>query len=122
MEDTIKDPPQLTPDDRRSMIQQAEAAKARMFTATGNNHAHNFNSQLTSSPLVDEGYIVVSAHLDKQMMTKIKAGEYVDFGKLIPKDRVIDDDGRMELCVRNGWTFWMSVTNSVSINNFAKWE
>ena len=99
------------------MIQQAEAVKARMFATTGNKYVN-----LTPSALVDEGYIVVSTHLDEQMVKKIKAGDYVEFGKLIPWDKVIDNEGRMELCVRNGKTFWMLVSNTVSINSFARWE
>ena len=103
----------------RAMIQQAEAAKACMFAATGNNN----NPHLVSpSVLIDEGYIVVGAHLDDQMISKIKAGEYVDFGKLIPRDKIIDDDGRMELCIRNGKTFWMPAINTIAINSFARWE
>ena len=100
------------------MIQQAEAAKARMFAATGKDRSNFF---LSPSAVIDEGYVVVGAHLDETMVGKIKRGEYVDFGKLLPRDRIIDE-GRMEMFVRNGKTFWMPASSSVNINNFAKWE
>ena len=74
------------------MIQQAEAAKAHMFANTGKAN-QLFNSSTAPTALVDEGYIVVGAHLDEAMVAKIRNGEYVDFGKLIPKDRVIEEDG-----------------------------
>ena len=74
---------------------------------------------MSPTAIVDEGYIVVGAHLDEAMIGKIKNGEYVDFGKLIPRDRMIDEEGRMELCIKNGRTFWMPVSNAVSISNFS---
>ena len=107
-----------TPDDRvHDMIQQAEVAKARMFANTGKAH-----QMLNPTAIVDKGYVVVGAHLDDQLVEKIKAGSYVDFGKLIPRDKVIEDEGRMEMYVKNGCTFWMPVTHSVHIGNFGKWE
>ena len=113
----------LTADERvPNMIQQAEAAKARMFATTGNDSSQINKNIISPTAIVDEGYIVVGAHLDEAMVNKIKVGDYVDFGKLIPRDRMIDDDGRMELCIRNGRTFWMLVANTVSINNFSRWE
>ena len=82
-----KDEEQLAPEERvRDMIQQAEAAKARMFAATGNKQL------ISASAIIDEGYVVVGAHLDDQMVAKIKKGEYVDFGKLIPRDRVVEEE------------------------------
>ena len=101
----------------RDMIQQAEAAKAHMFVATGKNQL-----LCTASAIIDEGYVVVGAHLEEQMINKIKNGDYVDFGKLIPRDKVVEEDGKMEMYVRNGKTFWMPASNSVNINGFSRWE
>ena len=37
------------------------------------------------------------------MQNRIISGEYVDFGKLIPRDRILaEDDARMELTLKNG--------------------
>ena len=115
--------PQQTPEDRvRDMIQQAESAKARMFANAGNKSSQLSNQMLTPSALVDEGYIVVGAHLEEQLVNKIKVGDYVDFGKLIPRDRNLDEEGRMEMFVKNGKTFWMPASTSINISNFSKWE
>ena len=54
---------------------------------------------------------------------KIQKGEYIDFSKLIPRDKVVvEEDSRLELVVRNGRTFWTPVTPGVTINNFQRWE
>ena len=69
-------PQEGLPEDRvRAMIQQAEAAKARMFANTGNendmiNYANPINV-IAPTAIVDEGYIVVGAHLDEVMINKI---------------------------------------------------
>ena len=78
------------------MIQWAEAAKARMF-------ANTFANQVISpTAIVDEGYIVVGAHIDEQLVAKIKVGDYIDFGKLLPRDRILEEnEGRMVKMVRH---------------------
>ena len=35
---------------------------------------------------------------------------------------MIEEEGRMEMFVKNGRTFWMPVNNGVNINNFGHWE
>ena len=78
---------------------------------------------ITPSALVDESYIMVGVHLDDVMVSKISKGEYVDFGKLLPRDQVVaEEDGRMEMYVKNGKTFWSPVSAAVVINGFPKWE
>ena len=73
--------------------------------------------------MVDESYVVVGAHLDENMVSKISEGKYVDFSKLIPHDRIVaEEDVRMEMVMRNGRTFWSPVSSGVIINNFGKWE
>ena len=74
---------------------------------------------------IDESYSVVGAPIDESIRSKIACGEYVDFGKLLPKDRVLmKEDGRMELVIKNGKTYWVpaSAADVVVINNFSKWE
>ena len=61
--------------------------------------------------------------MDETTCAKIVKGEYVDFGKLLPKDRIlVEEDGRMELVIKNGKTFRVPAADGVSINNFSKWE
>ena len=118
------------------MIRKAEAAKVKIFATPGKQNftnIYNFNqggvnqgepNQLLSpSALVDERYFLVGAHLDEQLVLKIGKGDYVDFSKLFPRDRVVaEEDSRMELVVHNGKTFWVPMVSSVNINSFSKWE
>ena len=56
---------------------------------------------------------------------KIISGQYVDFSKLIPKDKIlVEEDGHMQLVIKNGQSFWVPVSESesININNFSKWE
>ena len=140
-------PPQMqsemtTQERIQHMIKEAEKSKARIFATQGITpfetnineyaspqliHANGENNypinQVTPTAVYDEGYIVVGAHLDETIVSKISRGNYVDFGKLLPRDRVsMEDDGRMEMYVKNGRTYWAPVSFSVSINSFARWE
>ena len=78
------------------------------------------------STSLDEDYIVVGNHIDKSMRNKIANSEYVDFAKLIPRDRFIsgEEDHCMEMVNRNGMSFWMPVADrgGMVISNFSKWE
>ena len=99
----------------------AENNKAVIFPKTGKDS--NLNNFCTTA-MMDEEYLVIGAHIDESMQQKITNGEYVDFGKLLPKDKIVtsDEDSRLELVIRNGKTFWLPVTESVQINSFSKWE
>ena len=51
--------------------------------------------------------------------------EYIDFAKLLPKDRITKtDDHRLELVYKGGATFFSPVSDRelTSINGFSKWE
>ena len=72
----------------------------------------------------DYDYIVIGGHVDNMLQEKIMAGAYVDFCKLLPKDRITseEDNGRMDLVVRNGKAFWIPISDGITINTFSKWE
>ena len=61
---------------------EAENAKARIFPKTGNVK----NDHTTA--MMDEEYFVIGSHIDEAMQQKIIKGEYVDFGKLLPHDKM----------------------------------
>ena len=62
-------------------------------------------------------------HLDNAMKERIINGDYIDFGKLLPKDRVLaEEDERLELIIKQGRTFWSPVSESVTINLYSRWE
>ena len=59
--------------------------------------------------MVDEQYSVVALHVDEATYNKIVTGQYVDFAKLIPKDKIDDEDEVLQLVRRNGQTFYAPV-------------
>ena len=110
-------PPRVpTPEERANqLVKEAEAAKARIRPTTGK---HKLNTAQ-----IDENYIVVGNHLDTLTTEKIERGEYVDFGKLVPKDRVmVQEDQRLEMVIRGGKTFYVPVSDSTEITSFSRWE
>ena len=65
----------------------------------------------------------MGSHADQLTQEKIKREEYVDFSKLLPKDKIfVEEDSRLELVIRNGQTFWSPVSETITINSFNKWE
>ena len=99
-------------------VRDAEAAKVKVFNSTGENH-----KSIEAVVWMDQDYLLVGNHVDKSTQIKIIRGEYIDFGKLLPKDKVLtEEEVRMELVIKNGRSFWTPISESVVINNFAKWE
>ena len=79
----------------------------------------------SASTAIDNNYIIMGGHLDQAIQDKIKKGEYVDFARLLPRDRVVQDDHRMELINKGGQTYFVPVIDRDSagvINSFTKWE
>ena len=120
---------QMTPEEKAEQnIIEVEAAKAHMLLKPkGRSTSQNAEVELDRNKLsiaeMDEEYLVVAGHVDKLTQGKIIRGEYINFGKLLPQDRVItEEDGRLELVIHNGKTFWVLVSETVTINNFSKWE
>ena len=75
--------------------------------------------------MVDKDYLLVAAHVDSVTLGKIVTGDYVDFAKLIPRDKVLqEDDQCLEVVVRGGRTFWVPAADCEvqSIHNFSKWK
>ena len=112
------------------LIQQVEQAKARMMDVPGRNFLNqeqiNRNTgDLLHSVIVDEGYSAVANHLDDNIRRTIMTGGYVDFAKLLPKDRIaLEEDTRMEMVNRGGMSFWIPVSDrtSVGITSLTRWE
>ena len=52
---------------------------------------------------IDQDYQLVGSHIDDLTRNKIIKGDYVDFSKLLPKDRILAEEGEhLELVVRQG--------------------
>ena len=116
------------PEERREttpgeeIIREAEASRVRIFTTSGKGDLL-IGSVEHRPPVVDENYLVVGNHVDVNTQEKKKNGEYIDFARLVSKDRIgSDDDHRMELVIRGGQTYFVPVSErEVSgISNFNK--
>ena len=117
-----RSPPLLSAEEKADrMIWEAEEAKAKLFTPQG--RCRLLRQQLRHNEYkftvkIDEDYSVIGGHVDSALQQKIARGEYIDFGRLIPKDKMLPDDDtdRFELTVKNGKTYWSPVTETVNIN------
>ena len=64
---------------------------------------YDMQNDFVHSSMVDETYQLVGSHVDANTQEKIMQGKYVDFSRLIPKDRVLmAGDSRYEMKVRDG--------------------
>ena len=94
----------MEPNRSEKVIREAEQNKARMF-ATPGNVVLNWcqSSEAIKSASVDENYLVIGAHVDALTQQKIVNHKYVDFAKLLPRNRIgKEEDHRMELVNRGG--------------------
>ena len=76
------------------------------------------------SSLMDEDYQLVASHVDEQTRQKIVQGEYVDFVKLIRKDRCTEEEEQKMIMVnKGGLSYWVPMTDrSQSISSYYKWD
>ena len=83
-------------------IREAEAAKARILTTPGS-PPNLVNNDFLRSVMMDDDFMLVGSQVDEITYTKIIEGKYVNFGKLIPKDReTVEEDQRLEMVIRGG--------------------
>ena len=83
--------------------------------------------KLAHSVFVDEEYSIVGEHIDSNLRDRIVAGEYIDFARLLPRDRLAfqEDGQRMEMINKNGMSFWLPIrdrSEGARITNFQRWE
>ena len=72
---------------------------------------------------MDKNYKVVGTQLDQNIRNKIVNYEYVNFAKLIPRDRVAqEEEQRLQMYLKNGVPYYLPVTNNISIMSFSHWE
>ena len=100
------------------MIREAEQSKARIYGPTGRKFS-------CTDDKIDDDYLTVAAHLDTAICDKIVKGEYIDFAKLIAKDKIInDEDSRMEMINKGGVLYWVPVSEreKTEIINICWWN
>ena len=110
-----------------AMIRESEASKIRTEQTPGKGDSQVPMSYL-QAVYADEEYLVMGSHLEQSTIQKIINHEFIDFGKLLPRDRLQveeEDHQRMELVNKNGMTFWSPIKNRDATNgitNFSRWE
>ena len=88
--------PGTSMDEGERIIRQNEANKARLYAAPGNsNMPDNCTNMVTGS--IDDNYLVIGNHVDYVTQQKIVAGEYIDFARLLPKQRFVEDENKLEI-------------------------
>ena len=120
-----------------SFIWQAEKSKAKLLGVSGTNYfakeVSNTNEQhnvQAATPFLnvahmDEDYQMIDSHIEEAIREKITSFEFVDFSKLLVKNKSLrDGDQRMEIVSRNGMTYLSPVSEreSVQMSSYAKWE
>ena len=75
--------------------------------------------------MVDEQYSIVDAHIDENMRLRIENGEYIDFARLLPRNRaILANSNEMVMIMKDGRTVWQPANERdlVTINSFTRWE
>ena len=114
------------------MVKEAESARAQMIATPGKQaRSPNFRrdsvqgAQVHRSTELDEEYLVVGGHVDEALRVKIVNFEYIDFARLLLKDKILkSEDNRLELVFKNGATYFTPVFDreTSAITNFNRWE
>ena len=130
------------------IVRQAETSKAQILEVSGKDVLNNYddvvindqlyhhekfesnrtqNNQEAHLPSVaDEDYLIVGNYVDQQTRERILNDEFVDFMRLLPRDKLqIEEDNRMEIVNQDGRTYFVpasTLNDSGSISNFSRWE
>ena len=93
-----QEPERMSPKETAEMkIREAEVAKARIFLPKGKGKIEFEQPNFKFIAQMDRDYLVVGSHVDEATQEKIQKGSYIDFSKLIPKDRILTEgDNRLE--------------------------
>ena len=119
----------VTPREKvEQLVRAAERAKARVLDVPGRdkiNHGEGkLGGHLVHSVLVDEEYSAIASHIDEGLKRKIIAGEYIDFVKLLPRDRIIEEEDQcLKMVNRGSLSYWVPVGDkSLSISSVHRWD
>ena len=84
-------------------VHEAEASRAQVAERTGNDLDFVTPNQFMKMAVMDEDYLIVAAHVDENMERRIRNVDYIDFSRLLPRDRVqMQLENRVELINQNG--------------------
>ena len=104
-------------DEIDKMVAAVEKGKADIFKPPGNNLAHDTYQ-------IDDEFFMLTAHVDEALIAKIRKGEYVDLAKLLPKEKILHDDGRLQMVNKEGQSFLQPLAEKLPpmITNVRKGE
>ena len=104
------------------IIKEAESAKARIADVPG--RFKTTQNNLSYSAVIDKDYMLVASHLDSSLKEKIINHEYVDFSKLLKKEKwAQDEEQKMVMINKGGFSYWSPVADkSTAIHSYARWE
>lgn len=132
--------PMMTQRDRRrntvnetdEQIQDAERRKAtlekppgRQVVTLNQDQAGVYNRPGSTDLKCDDKYFELGVHVrDEATRGKIERGEFVELPKLYPKDRVPDDEGRLQLVNKDGTPQFVpsETRDMVPITSFERWQ
>ena len=115
-------------DKAKQLVREAERTKGRILDVAGKDtmkQAENFDRSTAYALLLDDSYRTVASHVDENTMNKIKEGMYVDFARLLSKDRIEEDEEqRMVMVSKGGMTYYVPASDrdKFSISSISKWE
>ena len=105
------------------LLCEADNNKARMVDLPGKHESRR--GSLIHCVLVDEGYLTVAAHVDDHTKKKILNFEYVDFVRLIPQDRIAnEEDQRLTFMNKGGVPYLVPAEpkQNGTISSFSRWD
>ena len=107
-------------DESEAREREAVKGKMKVFGVSGKQNTTNI-----CTSVIDEDFMILGAHIDEQMAAKIGSGEYVNFAKLIPKEKMChEDDNRLEMINKGGLTYWVPVSDRevTVIDSVERWD
>ena len=107
-----------------NMIREAENGKIRALATPGNQLNLTSHAIRQDANEVDQNYLMIG-NIPDSLRLQILNHEYIDFAKLLPRDRLTKvEDQRMELINKGGSTFFVPVVDREvgTINSFSRWE
>ena len=82
-----------------NMIREAEMAKIQLLEMPGRKNNlmgtdFKCKQDFVHTVMVDESFMLVATHIDDNLKGKIKNGNYVDFARLLLRDRIMDEQNQ----------------------------
>ena len=105
------------------VVREAENSRARMIEITGNDD--KTGQALLHSVIVDDGYLQVAAHVEEGLRRRIENFEYIEFSKLLPRDKIMEEEDHRLTFVNKGGVPYLVPASDKSdsqINSYGKWN